>query len=65
MIKMDQITVYILYSALALLTLVVLAKTARDKIYGLTFLLVALLLLDIVLMICANISFKKIENLIR
>ena len=62
---MDQITVYVLYSALALLTLVVLGKTARNKIYGLTFLLVVLLLLDIVLMICTNISFKKIVDLIR
>ena len=62
---MDQITVYVLYSALALLTLVVLGKTARNKIYGLTFLLVALLLLDIVLMVCTNISFKKIVDLIR
>ena len=62
---MDQITVYVLYSALALLTLVVLGKTARNKIYGLTFLLVVLLLLDIVLMICTNISFKKIVDLIK
>ena len=62
---MDQITVYVLYSALALLTLVVLGKTARNKIYGLTFLLVVLLLLDIVLMVCTNISFKKIVDLIR
>lgn len=65
LIKMDQITVYILYSALALLTFIVLGKSARNKIYGLTFVLVVLLLVDIGLMICTNISFKKMDNLIK
>lgn len=65
LIRMGSITTYVLFSVLVLLTVALLVKSAMKKVYGLTYGLVALLLIDSMVFIAETACYHRLIVMVK